>query len=73
MGKKPIEIAPVDGRSILVGDQAGNIAKAVWAKPHHAGDSGMWAYPTPEGSTLVEQIDFVPTHWSETASDFLDT
>lgn len=67
MAAQPIETAPRDGKIILISDGA-NIAKAFWRD----GDPGMWAYPLPEGSTLIQQVDFKPTLWSGTASDFLD-
>lgn len=67
--KQPIDTAPTDGKIILIGDKAGNIAKAFWTGEP---SGGMWAYPTPEGHTLVEQVDFEPTHWSLDARDFLD-
>lgn len=83
--KQPIATAPLDGKVIFVGDEAGNIAKAFWRKPPPGSvimrrggpipatvKDGMWAYVLPEGETLIHQLDFEPTHWSERAAPFLD-
>lgn len=72
-GKQPIATAPRGGKRLAVGDESGNVAIAFWhVRAGKDEASGMWAYVVPEGSSLLEQIDFEPTHWSLNPDDFLD-
>lgn len=63
---QPIETAPKDGRSILVGvgGWGKRVAQAEWDQWGDAADEGGWRCGRP-GAKGYDDAGFEPTHWRE--------